>query len=300
MLNPPTAIDVLCIGHASFDLVFNVPHHPEADEKTVADNLLMCGGGPAANAAITAARLGLHAGFCGYLGKDVFGQKHNQELQNEAVNTVLVVYGDAATPLSTILVKPNGKRALINYKAQSGALPADSVDFGRIAPKVLLTDGHEPHLSLAAIQHYAALAIPTLLDAGSLHPGTQALLSKVDYLVASEKFACQYAGNVHTALRQLAELNPVVVITLGERGLIWKRGLESGSLPAPPIEAIDTTGAGDAFHGGFAAGLALSLSWQELLRYASAAGGYCCTKTGARPGLPTHEQVREILGRWQE
>lgn len=292
-------IDVLCIGHASYDLVFSILHHPEADEKMQADTLLGCGGGPAANAAITIAKLGFRAGFCGYLGNDVYGNSHYQELQQHAVDTQLVVRGTAATPLSAILVKPDGKRALINYKGDHQTLAAHSINFKPLQPKVILFDGHESELSLAALNHWQADAIPSVLDAGSLHAGTLALMDKVDYLVCSEKFARQYAGDEQAALNKLAKLAKYVVITLGERGLIWQHGQQTGTLSAPPVTAIDSTGAGDAFHGAFAAALAAEMDWETLLRYASAAGAYCCTQMGARPGLPTQEQHQSLLDQWQ-
>ncbi|MEI8573333.1 carbohydrate kinase [Methylomonas sp. LW13] len=293
-INP---LDVLCIGHASYDLVFSVPRHPGADEKIVADDLLGVGGGPAANAAITVAKLGGKAGFCGYLGHDVYGDSHLRELQENGVDTQLVVRGASPTPLSTVLVKPNGQRALINYKGQTSARPATAIDFDDLAAKVLLFDGHEPHISLRLLNQLTH-PVPSVLDAGSLHDGTLALMGKVEYLVCSEKFAVQYAGDENLALSKLAQIAPVVVITLGERGLIWQRGQERGSLNAPPIVAIDTTGAGDAFHGAFAVGLANGMDWIELLQYASAAGAFCCTKIGARPGLPGLSEHQKLLESW--
>jgi sulfofructose kinase len=279
-------------------MVFSVPHHPAADEKSVADSLLGCGGGPAANAAVCVSRLGLRAGFCGYLGEDVYGESHLQELQLQGVDTRLLMRGDSPTPLSTILVKPDGKRSLINYKGETIALPANSIDFNGVSTKVTLLDGHEPYISLDLLEHLADKQVPSILDAGSLHAGTQTLMNRVDYLVCSEKFALQYAGDERQALHDLSALAPTVVITLGERGLIWKRGSESGQLAAPPVIATDTTGAGDAFHGAFAAGLAADMAWPKLLRYASAAGAYCCTQLGARPGLPEADQIDDLLADW--
>lgn len=291
-------IDVLCIGHASYDLVFSVPYHPNPDEKTVADALLGCGGGPAANAAVTVAKLGFKAGFCGYLGNDVYGDSHLQELIQQDVDTRLVVRGTSPTPLSVILVKPDGQRALVNYKGQTQALSPHYLDQSQAQAKTWLFDGHEPQLSLALLENTAIIQPPSVLDAGSLHEGTKILLDKVDYLVCSEKFALQYSGNEQTALSQLAELAPTVVITLGERGLIWRKGTENGQLSAPPIQAIDTTGAGDAFHGAFAAAVAAGMTWTETLRYASAAGAFCCTQLGARPGLPNKHQLQDLLKNW--
>jgi len=293
MTTPASPIDVLCVGHASYDLVFAVPRHPEADEKIFADSLIACGGGPAANAAVTVARLGYRAAFAGYLGLDAHGELHHAELLREGVATGWIARGTAPTPLSTVLVKPDGRRALVNYKGDTRPLPADTIDFSTIAPKVVLFDGHEPELSAPLL----ARKIPSVLDAGSLHRGTEALMSAVDYLVCSEKFARQWLGedDPRRALAALAERSPAVVITLGERGLIWSKEGESGALPAFRVEPVDTTGAGDAFHGGFAAGLAAGLDWPGLLRYASATGALCCERLGARPGLPDLTRLRGLL-----
>jgi sulfofructose kinase len=122
-------------------------------------------------------------------------------------------------------------------------------------------------------------------------------MKQVDYLVCSEKFARQFAGDEETALGCLAEFSPAVVITLGEKGLIWRRGQERGAITAFPIAAIDTTGAGDAFHGAFAAAVSLRMNWPDVLNYASAAGALCCTKTGARPGLPSQEEHQALFER---
>ena len=288
-------IDVLCVGHASYDLVFSVAHHPAEDEKISAEGFVGCGGGPAANAAVTVAKLGLKASFAGYLGQDIYGEKHFQELLEYEVHTDLIIRDSSPTPLSAVLVKPDGRRALINYKGETRPLPSGIIDFSCITPKAVLFDGHEPHLSKSLIERTRQEGIPSVLDAGSVHEGTLALMEQVDYLVCSEKFAGQIAGDEVKALARLAEVSPAVVITLGEKGLIWRRGQESGVLPAFPVAAIDTTGAGDAFHGAFAAAVSLRMDWTDTLRYASAAGALCCTKTGARPGLPLLEEHQALF-----
>jgi len=292
-----TPLDVLCVGHASYDLVFSVSRHPLADEKIFAEDFLACGGGPAANAAVIVARLGLNSAFAGYLGNDLYGDSHTLEFAQEGVDTRWLVRGANPTPLSAVLVKPDGARALVNYKGETRALPKDAIDFSAARPKVILFDGHEPHISLPLALKARAGGIPTVLDAGSLHEGTAALMDKVDYLVASEKFAGQWLGcaDAQAALDGLVRLAPAVVITLGEWGLVWRKAGVSGALPAFPIQAVDTTGAGDALHGAFAAGLAAGMGWDGLLRYASAAGAWCCGRAGARPGLARREELNAFL-----
>ena len=290
-----THLDVLCVGHASYDLVFAVDHQPHANEKTFAEKFVSCGGGPAANAAVTVSRLGLKAAFAGYLGNDFFGQQHFEEFSREAVNTDLIVRGERPTPLSAIWVKPDGQRTVVTYKGATPSLPADSIELARWQPRVILFDGHEPEVSLALMEVINGRGISTVLDAGSVHRGSMKLLERVDYIVASQKFARECTGkeNPRQAALKLDQLGPAVVITLGEAGLVWQNKDGSGRLPAFSIDAVDTTGAGDAFHGAFAAGLAAGKPWKDLLVYASAVGALCCTQYGARPAIPT---ARELSG----
>jgi sulfofructose kinase len=225
----------------------------------------------------------------------LFFLRHLQEFHEHGVDTSCVVRGDAPTPLSAVLVKPNGDRALVNYKGNTQALTADRIRLPNPMPKTLLFDGHEPPVSVALVAQARQAGIPTVLDAGSVHEGTLALMDKVDYLVCSEKFAKHWARDAQTALHVLAERAAVAVITLSERGLLWQRGNDRGAMAAFPVAAIDSTGAGDAFHGAFAAGVAANLPWLELLRYASAAGALCCTKMGARTGMPDSVEHQALL-----
>ncbi len=259
------------------------------------------GGGPSANAAVTVARLGGKAAWCGYLGNDIHGDAHMAEFIAEGVDTSLTVRGSAPSPLSLILAKPDGKRTVVNFKEQTPWLPANAVDPSQIRASCMLFDGHEPLLSVALMEHAKARDIPTVLDAGSLHRGTEELAPHVDYLVASEKFAHQFAGtdDIQKALAKLAATSPCAVITLGENGLIWARNGEHGELPAFSVNTIDFTGAGDAFHGAFALGVVRGMAWPELLRFASAAGALTCTKLGARAAIPTANEVATFLS-WQQ
>lgn len=288
-------IDVLCVGHACYDLLFSVPEHPQENEKIFATALTECGGGPAANAAVAVSLLGMKSAFAGQLGQDTYGDKHYQEFLNYGVCTDLIQRTTSATPLSTVLVKPNGNRTLINYKGDTKPLSAEQIDFSVITPRVILFDGHEPYLSIPLAVKARQVGIPTVLDAGSLHDGTMALIGQVDYVVCSEKFGQQFTGDPEKTLARLGRVAPVVVMTLGEQGLIWQYGTRKGAMPAFTVKAIDSTGAGDAFHGAFVAALAAQMDWLALLRYASAAGAYCCTQKGARLGLPSQAELYTLL-----
>src|SRR5208337_278756 len=219
-------IDVLCVGLASYDLLYLVEHHPEADEKCFATGLLMGGGGPAANAAVSVARLGGIAAFAGYLGRDIFGSTHFEELLCEGVITSLMVRGGHPTPLSTIIVKPDGKRSIITHKGSTPVLEPDQVDFTAVRPRAILFDGHQPAISVPLAKKAREQNIPTILDAGSVHQGTLELAPLCGYLATSEKFARDLSGEKDPAraLGFLAQMAPVAIITLGGAGLVWAAG----------------------------------------------------------------------------
>lgn len=292
-----TVFDVLCIGLATYDVVMTVDHHPEPDIKCLASGLLTAGGGPAANAAVVVARLGGKSAFAGYLGRDAFGEEHLQEFLQEGVDPGWIVRGSIPTPLSVVLVKPDGDRTVVCHKAQMPVLSAQELDFGTCHANVILADGHQPHLALAALRPAGGNRSPLVLDAGSVHAGALELLPHTDYLVASARFAEDFSGqaDLRKALEVLRRHAPCVVITLGRDGLVWQNEAGAGSLPAIAVDAIDTTGAGDTFHGAFALALARGQDLPAALTYASAAAAFCCQKLGARPGAPTARELERFL-----
>ncbi len=298
-------VDVLCLGIACYDLIFSVDRHIDADEKMKASDLTACGGGIAANASMTVARLGYSVAFAGYLGQDMYGDKHLDELNAAGVNTDLVVRGEWPTSLSAILVKPDGSRALVNYGLGREMPGEEEFHLEDCGPRAVLVDGHYHEAAAPLVARARAAGIPTILDGDTLHPGSKTLMEMVEFLVVSEHFARQFSrqDDVEKALTQLSHCAPSTIITLGERGLYWRNradspfGASAGSYPAFSITAEDTTGAGDAFHGAFAAGLSQGMAWEELLRFASAVGALCCTKKGARLGIPTGPEVAAFLAR---
>jgi sulfofructose kinase len=296
-LNHSHPIDVLCVGAGTYDLVYSVDRHPQPDEKIRANSFVGCGGGPAANAAVTVARLGLQAAFVGYLGNDIFGNAHLDELRQAGVHTDLVAKGEHSSALSVVMVKPDGSRALVNYRKPESFLTAGSVDFSIVDTRVTLFDGHEPYISPALARAARQRNIITVLDAGSVHSGTEELASLVDYLVCSERFGLDFTGESteDKALEKLGAYAPNVIITVGDRGLVWKNSSGSGRQEAYKVKAVDTTGAGDVFHGALAVCLAQKKEWLESLAYANASGALCCTKIGARLGIPSKEEVEAFL-----
>lgn len=293
------SIDILCVGHACYDLTFAVDHPIAPDEKATASALISCGGGPAANASVAASLLGSQTALAAYLGNDIFGDSHFEELTRAGVLTRWVVRGPHPTPLSTIWAQPDGRRALVNYRGATPEPPPDALDFSTCQPGVILFDGHLPQVSFKLARWARENQIPTILDAGSVHQGTVGLIDLVDYLAASEKFARDFTqvADPDQAVRKLHAHCPNVVATLGARGLAWCNHQGQGRLLAFPVKAVDTTGAGDAFHGALAHGVAMQMPWERLLSFASAAAALCCTHRGARKGLPNFDAVERLLER---
>jgi sulfofructose kinase len=291
-----TPIDVLCVGNASYDIVFSVNKHPSSDEKCFANSYFSCGGGPAANAAVTVSKLGLKSAFIGYLSADNFGEQQRYELRKANVNIEYIAVGPNPLPISSIYVSPDGHRSVVNYKGTPDFLPADFANEAQLLPRVLLVDGHEPYVSAELAKSMKVLRVPTILDAGSVHEGTKHLIDKVNYIIASEKFAQDYTGFTdERALERISAHAPNVIITRGNKDLLWKNVNGSGQMKPFPIKAVDTTGAGDVFHGAFAYGLAQKMQWGERIKFAMAAAALSCTQMGARPSIPSLKEVQVFM-----
>ena len=292
------SIDVLCVGYACMDINFHAPHHPASDEKVRASSMHNCGGGPASNAAVAIARLGGCAAFAGYLGNDAFGEAHLREFAQDGVQSQCIYRGEGPTPVAAVTIKPNGERSIVDYRAPSAQVPEDSITLAELPARVLLVDGHQPLLSAKLVDEARSLGIPSVLDAGSINDGTMILYNKVDYLITSEKFACQFSGedNPRTALAALDGAAPFIAVTWGADGVYWQDDEGQHHMPAFDIEAVDTTGAGDAFHGAFALGLAEKLDLKSNLRRACATAALTCLKVGARSALPNKARVHALCG----
>ncbi|ADE53647.1 carbohydrate kinase family protein [Coraliomargarita akajimensis] len=298
-LNPVSAapgVDVLCVGYACVDINFSAAHHPHADEKLRATAMHSCGGGPAANAAVAIQRLGGTARFAGYLGTDAFGDAHLREFRADGVAHETVTQAGAPTPVAAVTVKPDGQRSIVDYRAPSALCPEDAFELKNYPAKVLLVDGHQPMLSLRLVEQARALGIPTVLDAGSINDGTQLLYNRVDYLIASEKFAKQmsHEDDPRLALAMLDGAASVIAATWGADGVYWQDEHGQHHLPAYDIDPVDTTGAGDAFHGAFALGLARGLNLRDNMRWSSATGALTCLQFGARTALPLARKVQAL------
>ena len=304
-------MDVLCVGHAAWDISVFVASYPAENSKREIHTMIECGGGPAANAAFLLSRWGVASAFAGVVGADEYGGRIEREFSEAGTDIALMRRNaDDVTPVSVILVnEQNGSRTIINRKAprtgtplrlSGGSRPPDAI--WPQPPRVLLFDGHEPEASLEAMALFPQAK--TILDAGSLREGTRDLAKRVDYLVASERFARELSGlpDLESAKNQDAAVVALhrhngkpVVITCGERGLLYGTAGRVERLPAFPAKVCDTTAAGDIFHGAFAYGILTGLPWPETLRLASATAALSVAARGGRTSIPALAQVKEML-----
>ena len=295
-------MSVLAIGQIVYDFRVELDEFPIENSKYQVDESLESGGGPAANAAFLLSKWGVNTTLCGRIGADLYGEKILSEFRGVKTDTSLVkVLEGYSTSLSVIMVnKRNGSRTVINRKMKNFDL---NINFNIIkkAPEVLIFDGHELGASLIAREKFPNAV--TVLDAGSVREGTLKLAPVSDYFICSEKFAVEYCKiesiripeDMAYVVEKLRKLTPgKIVVTLGERGLIYE---ESGTLEhmkAYPADAVDTTGAGDIFHGAFVYGILQKMDFVENLRMAAMTSAVSVENTGGRDSIP---EVIEVLKR---
>jgi sulfofructose kinase len=294
-------IEVLCIGHAAYDVSVFLDGYPQEDSKSETYEWLEACGGPAANAAYLLSSWGLRCAFAGLAGDDVHGRRARQELQSVGTDVSRFELREGhATPLSLILIsKRNGSRTIVNRKVKGAAFQCHISGF---SPRILLFDGHELEASLAALAAFPAAI--SILDAGSWRQGTAALAGEVHYLAASERFALQatkLADLRSEATRRecLTRLHGMfttkTIVTLGGNGLIFDDGGGFQHIPAFPAETLDTTAAGDIWHGAFTYGIAEAMPLVDALRFASMAAALSVQARGGRASIPALHRVKEAL-----
>jgi sulfofructose kinase len=296
--------DVLCIGAVAYDINVPLEYFPEENTKVHIENMLEEGGGPAANAAYLLSKWGVDSAFAGIIGDDVYGRHIEQEFKE--INTdisMLQKHESLGTPLSIVMVnKKNGSRTIISRRSKNMNLQVDIRRLKKLNPIVMLFDGHELEASLTAMEAFPSAK--TILDAGSLREGTEVLGGKVDYLVCSERFALSYTGlpdliskeNQKKCINTLKVLNKKqVVVTIGEKGLIYEKDGKLIHMKAFKADAVDTTGAGDIFHGAFAYGVLKNMPLFDILQLSSMAACISVGSQGGRKSIPSLRQVENGL-----
>lgn len=292
---------VLCSGQATLDHVFEVAEPLRPGHKHRARRHRQTGGGVAANAAVAISRLGGRAVFVGCVGGDAAGDAVIAGLDEEGVDTRLVLrVPDLRTPMSSIVVEPGGARTIVNHTPDcSFRRRPPSVD--AIRASAVLDDGRWPAASEELLWFARNAGIPGVVDVDRVPDDRQhrdAVLRLGSHLVFSAPALEAFSGldDPVAALRAASLLaDGLLFVTLGEHGVVWLDGDVVRAMPAFPVDVVDTTGAGDVFHGAFALALAEGRCVDGAVRFASAAAALKCTMLGGREGAPTRTAVEEFL-----
>lgn len=294
---------LICLGLSALDITWEVDGLPHSGGKIRAGNFRQGGGGMAANAAAAAARLGAAVKFWGRAGRDPAGQQMQAELGALGVDvSQFRLFEGARSSVSGIVVDARGERMIFNFRGAD--LPADPacLPLGDVAQcDAVLADPRWPEGALALFRAARARAVATVLDGDVAEAGVfDALLPHTDYAVFSEPGLAGYAspaGSTEDRLRfALASGCRLAAVTLGEHGMAWVDAEGFHELPAFAVEAVDSTGAGDVFHGAFAFALGARWPVRQAFQFSAAVAALKCTRPGGRDGAPDFATAMSLVG----
>lgn len=302
---------VLVAGAINTDLVARVETAPEAGETVTGSAFAIFGGGKGANQAIATARSGAPTAMLGALGNDDFGQARRADLDAEGIDTGSVARNETEpSGVALIVVEEGTGQNRISYVpgATLTISPAQARHaVKRVQPAVILTTLEPmPETIDALIEAGRAAGATVVLNASPEAPGAQRFLDRLDVLVVNEVEAEDLLGyrvsveDGERAALALTDLGPrTVVITLGGAGAVIAHDGETRAFAAPKVTVVDTTGAGDAFSGAFAASLARGEDPFTAAQTGVVAGSLATTVPGAYPGLPRREAIEELVSNFK-
>ena len=293
---------ILCAGIAVQDIVMRVQNFPTPGTKVSATKFIITGGGCAANAAVAVARLNGRAAFAGPLGSsdDATSNRILEELAKEGVDCSGVARVDGGTAsVSLILLDATGEKTIATRRGVNlgNVLPDDAATLVADANAVLV-DNRFPEFVTAVCCAAQARKIPIVIDLDLATKPDSALLKLGSHVISSAEALHGTTGLADhgASLRLLARHLPAfLAVTDGPNGVYW---LDDGVLkhvPAFKVEAVDSLGAGDAFHGAFTLALAEGRSLLEAMRFASATAALKCTHFGGAAGAPYRAEVAQLL-----
>jgi ribokinase len=299
--------DVVGIGGTTVDHLNVVDHFPEKDEKIVPLWSSIQGGGQAATAIACLGRLGAKTAFIGTVGEGALGQASIETLKEEGVDTeCIIAQEDRAPALSSIIIEDKiGSRTIIADRGDLENMPIEDKMYDVIKnSKFVHSDAHFPDENLKLVKFARENGVPVCMDAEPHTPNSEEFVHHADILIVSrrfveEKFQQDYEKALHDFIGYGAS---IAVITLGKYGAI---GIKKGekkctTVPEYPIEPIvDTTGAGDVFHGAFLYGMLQDWDLRKNMLFGNVCAGLKCRKIGGRLGMPTLEEALEHLEKWK-
>ncbi|GFO64237.1 PfkB family carbohydrate kinase [Geomonas paludis] len=297
--------DVAGLGVSTIDVIFIVDELPGREMVQRAHASTIQGGGPVATAIVAAARLGARTAMLDRIGGDPFGGMILSEFAVERVNTegIIVAEGRRSSTASILVRREDGARVIAFSPGDCGELEPREVreDVVRAARILHLNGRHwEASLHAAAVARKGGVTVSFDGGAHRFRPEHRELLPRAEVCIVAAEYAAAYTGAADTAAGAealLAAGPSLVVITEGTAGSrVHARGGESFHQPAFRVKpVIDTTGAGDAYHGAFLFALARGCSLKETARYAAAVGAMNTRALGGRAALPTLSELETFL-----
>ena len=297
-------IDIVGIGACVMDTLMVVPEYPQEDTKMRAVEVRQSGGGPAATGIVAASKLGVSSGFLGVLSDDSGGQFLMEDFIKYGVDVsgIEVESGYRSFTSCIWLSKKQGTRTCVFDKGNLPPLRLSDKQKQLIKDaKLLMVDGNELDAAVEAAQIARQNGTTVLYDAGGLYDGVEQLLALTDVLIPSEEFVLAHTGE--TDVRRAADVlekkyHPcAVVITRGKKGgLLYEKGNYT-DYPIYPAKVVDSNGAGDVFHGAFAAALVKGFTLIQACHFSSAVSALKCTGFGARESVPDYDTTINYLRR---
>jgi len=292
-------VDVVGVGLNATDSLIRLPHFPSFNSKLEVLSVRREAGGQVASAMVACRRWGLAARYVGTIGDDDAGAFQRDEFERAGVEARLLVVPGIRSQFSYILVdEPSGERTILWGRDPALALRPEQIEREWIErARLLHVDGHDPAGAAQAARWARAAGIPVTADLDNAYPGIEMLLEQTDYLLATAQFPGRLIGETDPvkALPRLARQYGcrLVGTTLGERGALAWDGERFFQAPGFIVEPVDTTGAGDIFHGAYIYGLLGGWDTARCLEFSCAAAALNCTRAGARGGIfPVDEIVR--------
>ena len=295
------AASIVGIGYCSWDHLCVLPSIP-MDDKVKIITRAEQGGGPCATAIYAAAKLGSNCAFMSAAGNDATGDQIVGSLQALHVDTSCIARREAASPIAYCWVdEDSGKRSIAWTPGACAPLdPQTEVNFDIVKhAKILHLDGHQTQAALAAAKVANDNGVLVSIDAGTIVPHIDELLALCDIIIMSEKFALNYAHCTDPVNASHKLFTPGKTrfcgVTMGIRGSYGYDGTTDYFQPSFTVNVVDTTGAGDVYHGSFCNAIDNGLGWQDAMRQATMTSALKCTALGGRTGIPDRKTLEQAL-----
>jgi sulfofructose kinase len=298
------AFDVVGVGLNATDTLILVPHFPAYAGKAPFTREILSPGGQVASAMVACARLGLRVRYIGAVGDDERGQVQMESLRSAALDIEHVqLRRNCANQTAYIVVdQSTGERTVFWRRDECLRIDPEQIAPEQITnARMLHIDGHDT----AAVAHAARIAraegIPVTMDVDTIYAGLDKVLPNVDYLIASSEFPGRWTGE-GDPFRALETMQNeygmrVAAMTVGAHGALARIDGKFVYSPAFVVNCIDTTGAGDVFHGAFCYAVLQEMSMREALEFSNAMAALNCTALGARGGIRGLEDIRALIAR---